>query len=211
MKIEEMINQRRKEFGLTQKDFATLLQVGTSVVSNLESGSGNVDLQTLNQILQVLGLEFNKKEHTEDTITLRAKDLEKELEYFQKQIDDTIWNYEPHGFFAVAYYKEFITLQNKKVIVQLSDSKEDAWILYTNDKKTSFMTESKLNTLVSTKKIDFPKCVKTTSSEILKFEETLKSDDDEYTITPLGKALFSLETLTEIAKLAYALNHLDVE
>lgn len=200
MKLEEIINQRRKEFGLTKKELASLVQADISIVDNLVRGRGNINLQTLNQMLQVLGIDFNTIDQSKETINLFVEELENKLEEFENIIKK--WNMEDTGGYHEVYHKEFITLQNKKVIIQLSNSVSNVWILYTNDTKTSFMTESKLNKLLSAgEEMDYPEI----SSTILEYQDTLEEDEHEYMITPLGKSLFNKETLTEIAKLSWAL------
>ena len=56
--ISTTIEKRRKELGLSQKDFAKKLDVSQSMVSKWESGAYNFSVKILAQIASSLGLEL---------------------------------------------------------------------------------------------------------------------------------------------------------
>jgi y4mF family transcriptional regulator len=53
-----LIRQRRKDLGVDQQTVAELGDVSIHTLSNIESGKGNPTLESLNRILDVLGLEL---------------------------------------------------------------------------------------------------------------------------------------------------------
>lgn len=57
--IGQAIKERRKQLGLTQKDFATFANLGYRFVKELEEGKQTVRLDKVEQALQFLGLELN--------------------------------------------------------------------------------------------------------------------------------------------------------
>ena len=58
MSIATVIKERRSLLGISQKDLAEFAEVGISTVKDLERGVGNPSLQTLQKMLDVLGLEM---------------------------------------------------------------------------------------------------------------------------------------------------------
>lgn len=49
---------RRKVLGITQEDLAEMAEVGLSTVKDIERGKGNPSLETINKLLDVLGMEM---------------------------------------------------------------------------------------------------------------------------------------------------------
>ena len=66
MDIGNIIKERRAKLGISQQDMADYSGVGISTVKDLERGVGNPSLQTLQKILEVVGLEM--KLHVKQTI-----------------------------------------------------------------------------------------------------------------------------------------------
>jgi transcriptional regulator with XRE-family HTH domain len=58
--VNEIIN-RRSVLGITQEQLAKLSGVGLKTIYKLEQGLGNPSLDTLEKVLDVLGLEFSIK------------------------------------------------------------------------------------------------------------------------------------------------------
>lgn len=58
MKLKDIMKQRRELLSLTQQDLAEMAQVGVATVKDIERGKGNPALNTMNKILEVLGLEM---------------------------------------------------------------------------------------------------------------------------------------------------------
>lgn len=58
MEIGAIIKERRSVLGISQKDLSEFSGVGISTVKDLERNAGNPTLQTLQRILDVLGLEL---------------------------------------------------------------------------------------------------------------------------------------------------------
>jgi y4mF family transcriptional regulator len=56
--IGRKIRERRRELGMEQTDLQDYAEVGSTTVSRLERGKANVTLDTLERILEVLGLEI---------------------------------------------------------------------------------------------------------------------------------------------------------
>lgn len=54
MKIGEAIRQIRKERKMTQKDFANILEISPSYLSELENGKRNLNISTINKIAEKL-------------------------------------------------------------------------------------------------------------------------------------------------------------
>lgn len=52
------IRQRRKELGLEQVDLCEMADIGSTTLSKLEQGKGNITLESLEKILEVLGLNL---------------------------------------------------------------------------------------------------------------------------------------------------------
>lgn len=55
--LGEFINRRRETLSVTQRRLAELAGVSVHTLSNLETGSGNVTLETLLKVSDVLGLK----------------------------------------------------------------------------------------------------------------------------------------------------------
>ena len=51
------IKQRRKELGLEQIDLCEMSEIGSTTLSKLEQGKGNITLDSLEKLIEVLGLE----------------------------------------------------------------------------------------------------------------------------------------------------------
>jgi len=51
------IKQRRKELGLEQVDLCEMAEIGSTTLSKLEQGKGNITLESLEKLIAVLGLE----------------------------------------------------------------------------------------------------------------------------------------------------------
>jgi y4mF family transcriptional regulator len=58
MDIATDIKKRRMRLGISQQDLAELAGVGIATVKDIERGKGNPSLQTLQKLLEVLGLEM---------------------------------------------------------------------------------------------------------------------------------------------------------
>ena len=58
MNIGNIIKERRAMLGISQQDMADYSGVGISTVKDLERGVGNPSLQTLQKLLDVVGLEM---------------------------------------------------------------------------------------------------------------------------------------------------------
>jgi len=57
-KIGEQIKQRRIELKMEQVDLQDYAEVGSTTLSKLEQGKANITVETLEKILEVLGLEI---------------------------------------------------------------------------------------------------------------------------------------------------------
>lgn len=58
MNIAADIKKRRMRLGISQQDLAEFAGVGIATVKDIERGKGNPSLQTLQKLLEVLGLEI---------------------------------------------------------------------------------------------------------------------------------------------------------
>ena len=58
MDIGTVIKERRAFLGISQQDLSDYSGVGISTVKDLERGVGNPSLQTLQKILDVVGMEM---------------------------------------------------------------------------------------------------------------------------------------------------------
>ena len=58
MDLETLIKERRALLGISQQDLSDYSGVGISTVKDLERGVGNPSLQTLQKILDVVGMEM---------------------------------------------------------------------------------------------------------------------------------------------------------
>lgn len=56
--IAEIVRRRRKELGVDQRTLAELAEVSVHTISDIESGKGNPKIETLESILDVLGLQL---------------------------------------------------------------------------------------------------------------------------------------------------------
>ena len=56
--ISELIKSRRKELTIKQEDLSEITQVAIRTIRDLEKGIGNPSLQTLQKIMEVLGIEL---------------------------------------------------------------------------------------------------------------------------------------------------------
>ncbi len=57
MELKDIMKQRRITLSLTQQDLAEMAQVGLAT-KDIERGKGNPALNTVNKILNVLGIEI---------------------------------------------------------------------------------------------------------------------------------------------------------
>ena len=58
MNIGNIIKERRALLGISQQDLADFSGVGISTIKDLERGVGNPSLQTLQKMLDVVGMEM---------------------------------------------------------------------------------------------------------------------------------------------------------
>ena len=56
--IGEQIKKRRTELRMEQVDLQDYAEVGSTTLSKLEQGKANITVETLEKILEVLGLEL---------------------------------------------------------------------------------------------------------------------------------------------------------
>ena len=56
--IGEQIKKRRTELKMEQVDLQDYAEVGSTTLSKLEQGKANITVETLEKILEVLGLEI---------------------------------------------------------------------------------------------------------------------------------------------------------
>lgn len=61
MELNEIMKQRREFLSLTQQDLAEMAEVGVATIKDIERGKGNPALNTINKILEVLGIEIEYK------------------------------------------------------------------------------------------------------------------------------------------------------
>jgi len=57
--LGDMIKKRRKSLNIKQQDLSEITGVSMHTLSNIETGKGNPTFQAVNQILDVLGLDFS--------------------------------------------------------------------------------------------------------------------------------------------------------
>jgi y4mF family transcriptional regulator len=57
VQIGTIVKQRRKELGLEQVDLCEMADIGSTTLSKLEQGKGNITLDSLEKIVDVLGLK----------------------------------------------------------------------------------------------------------------------------------------------------------
>lgn len=58
MELKNVMKERREVLSITQQDLADMAQIGVATVKDIERGKGNPSLNTINKILEVLGLEI---------------------------------------------------------------------------------------------------------------------------------------------------------
>lgn len=58
MELKNIMKERREVLSLTQQDLAEMAQVGVATVKDIERGKGNPSLNTIEKILDVLGIEI---------------------------------------------------------------------------------------------------------------------------------------------------------
>lgn len=58
MELKDVMKERREVLSITQQDLADMAQIGVATVKDIERGKGNPSLNTINKILEVLGLEI---------------------------------------------------------------------------------------------------------------------------------------------------------
>lgn len=58
--LGDVIKEIREKMGITQKEFAAMLGVGQTALSNWERGKREPDLETLNLISRIAGISLNK-------------------------------------------------------------------------------------------------------------------------------------------------------
>lgn len=61
MELKEVMKSRRTYLKISQQDLAELSGVSLATIKDIERGKGNPSLSTVNQILDVLGMEINYK------------------------------------------------------------------------------------------------------------------------------------------------------
>lgn len=58
MKLSEAMKSRRKTLGISQLDLAEMSGVSLATVKDIERGKGNPSLNTVQKILDILGMEI---------------------------------------------------------------------------------------------------------------------------------------------------------
>ena len=56
--IGELIQTRRKELAITQRDLARIADISVHALSNIESGKGNPTMETFHKIINNLGMTY---------------------------------------------------------------------------------------------------------------------------------------------------------
>lgn len=59
MLVGEIVKRRRASLGLNQRALSEISQVAIHTLSNIEAGKGNPTVETLNRVLNVLGMEVH--------------------------------------------------------------------------------------------------------------------------------------------------------
>lgn len=59
MELQDIMKQRREILFLTQQYLAEMAQVGLATIKDIERGKGNPALNTIQKILDVLGIELD--------------------------------------------------------------------------------------------------------------------------------------------------------
>ena len=57
--ISELIKSRRKELNIKQEDLSEITQIAIRTIRDLEKGIGNPSLQTIQKVMEVLGIELS--------------------------------------------------------------------------------------------------------------------------------------------------------
>ena len=68
MKTLKIIKKRRLLLGITQQDLSDFSGVGLRTIRQIEAGKGNPSLETLTNILNVLGVEIDFKIKNQDNV-----------------------------------------------------------------------------------------------------------------------------------------------
>lgn len=58
MKLADTMKSRRKTFGISQHDLAEMSGVSLATIKDIERGKGNPSLDTVQKILNILGMEI---------------------------------------------------------------------------------------------------------------------------------------------------------
>ena len=58
MDLKEVMKSRRKTLSISQLDLAEMAEVSLATVKDIERGQGNPSLDTVNKIIEVLGMEI---------------------------------------------------------------------------------------------------------------------------------------------------------
>lgn len=59
--IGAVIKERRKEFGITQRNLAELAEININTLTQMERGEGNPTVRKLEKVLRILGMELTVK------------------------------------------------------------------------------------------------------------------------------------------------------
>jgi len=59
--IAEIVKKRRADLGITQPDLSEITQIGLRTLKRIENAEGNVTLDNLSKVLNVLGLKIEIK------------------------------------------------------------------------------------------------------------------------------------------------------
>ena len=73
-KLAEFVKEKRKQSGLTQKQFANRAGVALTVVRKIEQGKSDLQLEKLNQVLAMFGHELAAVS-TRDLSGMNTKEL----------------------------------------------------------------------------------------------------------------------------------------
>jgi len=63
MSLREFVKDKRKRFGLTQREMAYKAGVGLRFVRELEQGKETLQMHKVNQVLQLFGHELGPREY----------------------------------------------------------------------------------------------------------------------------------------------------
>lgn len=58
MQLAETMKSRRKTLGISQQDLAEMSGVSLATIKDIERGKGNPSLETVQKILDILGMEI---------------------------------------------------------------------------------------------------------------------------------------------------------